>query len=68
MLLALAYKSVLTRLSSKTACCERQMCWHKSDEPGSSSSLPRAPRDLGQALLALLPPSVLSSQGHCAIC
>lgn len=68
VLLALASKSALTRLSSETACCERQMSWHKSVALGSFSSLPRAAQDLDPVPLALLPPSVLSSQGHCVIC
>lgn len=52
MILTLASNLDLMRLSSKTACCERQMSCHKSGASGSFSSLPRAPRDPGQALLA----------------
>lgn len=68
MLLNLASNLVLMRLSSKTACCERQMSCHKPGAYGSFSSLPRVPRDPGQTPLALLPPSVLLLQGHCVIC
>lgn len=64
MVLARASNQALMRLSSKIACCERQVGLHTSGASCSFSLLPRALLDLGQAPLALLPPSVLLLQKH----